>query len=535
MKNLFHSQIWKEAPFFRLLIPLAAGILLQYFLPITKSFNGLILICSALVLIFSLFLPLNASFGWSWMMGLAIQLAFLSLGRLLMISRQDVPVSFGNIPPGNGLLIAKLENEPVKKSGSFKSLASIQGLCYDQRYYLEREKIIIYFRATHLPVNLRTGSLIIFSKTLNPVKNSDFFGGFDYRHYCRLKHIYSQVFLGVTDFSLLGEESEGFFRSCLTSWRKKLLKILKQHIPGPAETSLMEALMIGYTEDLDRSLLQSYSDTGVVHIIAISGLHLALIYQILQLLLKRIKTGKSGKWLKLVILLSSLWIFSLLTGASPSVIRSAVMFSIILLAKNLSRESIVYNSLASSAFLLLCYDPLWLWDTGFQLSYMAVLSLVIFLKPIQGLLNLRNRLLAGLWNAASVSLAAQVLTTPISIYYFHRFPNYFLISNLLAVPLSGCILIGGILLCLFSFSPLIANDLGWLLDKGIGFLNGFIQYIARLPGAITDQLTENGWQVVILYFLIYAVYNFLKTGGKKWMVSALIFTCFFLLVRIFTY
>ena len=199
METLFHSQIWKEAPFFRLLIPLAAGILLQYFLPITKSFNGLILICSALVLIFSLFLPLNAFFGWGWMMGLAIQLAFLSLGRLLMISRQDVPVSFANIPPGNGLLIAKLENEPVKKSGSFKSLASIQGLCYDGQYYLERERLIIYFRGMHLPVNLHTGSLIIFSKTLIPIENSAFFGGFDYRRYCRLKHIYSQVFLGATE------------------------------------------------------------------------------------------------------------------------------------------------------------------------------------------------------------------------------------------------------------------------------------------------------------------------------------------------
>jgi hypothetical protein len=127
MKNLFHSQIWKEAPFFRLLIPLAAGILLQYFLPITKSFNGLILICSALVLIFSLFLPLNASFGWSWMMGLAIQLAFLSLGRLLMISRQDVPVSFGNIPAGNGLLIAKLENEPVKNPDHLNRWPAFRG------------------------------------------------------------------------------------------------------------------------------------------------------------------------------------------------------------------------------------------------------------------------------------------------------------------------------------------------------------------------------------------------------------------------
>ena len=244
-------------------------------------------------------------------------------------------------------------------------------------------------------------------------------------------------------------------RSVLISWRRKLLRIIKQYIPGKEENSLLEALMIGYTEDLDRELVQSYSNTGVVHIIAISGLHLTLIYQILQLLLQKINVQKSGKWAKLIILLGSLWTFSFLSGASPSVIRSAVMFSILLVARTLSRESIVYNTLASSAFILLCFDPYWLWDIGFQLSYTAVLSLVIFIKPVRAMLILQNKWLSVLWNSASVSLAAQSLTTPICIYYFHRFPNYFLFCNLLAVPLSSIILVGGTLLFFFIFSPFL--------------------------------------------------------------------------------
>jgi competence protein ComEC len=250
--------------------------------------------------------------------------------------------------------------------------------------------------------------------------------------------------------------------------------------------------------------------------------------------LKRIKGRKAGKWLRLIIVLGSLWIFSLLTGASPSVVRSAVMFSIILLARNFSRESVAINSLASSAFLLLCYEPLWLWDTGFQLSYMAVLSLLVFQKPIQGLLKIQNRMLSGLWKAASVSIAAQILTTPVCVYYFHRFPNYFLISNLLAVPMSGGILIGGILLCVFSFHPAMATCIGWLLGRGISLLNGYIEYIARLPGAITGRLAENGWQVAILYFQIYFIYRFLRSGNKKWLISWLVFFSLFLLARLLT-
>ena len=532
MKRHFYSQLWKEAPFIRLIIPLIAGILLQFFFPITKSFNGLVLVCSTLVLVFSLFISLNALFGWTWMMGIAIHLVFICLGRLLMNVRQEIPLSLGNVPDGSYFMIAKLENDPVKKKKSFKSVATIQELCHGDACYREQEKIFVYFQANRLPEKIRAGALIVFKKTLAPIQNSGLFGGFDYKRYCRLRNIYAQVFLKPTDFSLLGEKKKNIFKSCLITWRRKLLAIIKRHIPGQSENSLLEALMIGYTDDLDRSLIQSYSNTGVVHIIAISGLHLALIYQILQLLLKRIKGQKSGKWLKLIILLSSLWVFSLLTGASPSVVRSAVMFSVILLAGSLSREATAYNSLASSAFLLLCYDPLWLWDTGFQLSYAAVLSLIIFLKPIQGLFTLKNRLLAGLWNSASVSVAAQILTTPVSVYYFHRFPNYFLLSNLLAVPLSSCILTGGMLLCIFSFSPVLADGIGWLLGKLIAILNGFVEYVAHLPGAVTDQLSENGLQVVLLYILIYCIYCFFKNGEKKWMLSGLIFIGFLLLVRI---
>lgn len=537
MKNLSHSQIWKEAPFIRLLIPLMAGILLQYFFPISKSFNGLLLAFCSLVLIFSLFIPLHSLFGLDWMMGISIHMAFLSLGRLLILCHQDTTVagSFRNTLPENYQLIARLENDPVRKSKSFKAIATIHYLCVGNHCYHEKEKIFIYFQVNQLPGEIRPGAVIIFRKPLLPIENSSAFTGFDYKQYCHLKHIYSQVFLKEPDYTLLGEEKENFFSSCLISWRKKILRILKQYIPGKEENSLLEALMIGYTDDLDRALIQSYSNTGVVHIIAISGLHLALIYQILQLLLQKINGQKSGRWIKLILLLGSLWIFSLLSGASPSVIRSAVMFSFLLLARNLSRESIVHNTLASSAFLLLCFDPFWLWDTGFQLSYSAVLSLVIFMKPVQGLFRLKNRLLSGLWNTASVSLAAQILTTPISIYYFHRFPNYFLFSNLLAVPLSSCILVGGILLCLFSFSPVIADILGWMLGKGIRFLNGFVQYVAHLPGAVTDQLSVNWVQVVLLYILTYCTYLFFTTGGKKWFISALISVCLFLVIRILAF
>ena len=231
--------------------------------------------------------------------------------------------------------------------------------------------------------------------------------------------------------------------------RKKILGIIKKQIPSGSENSLLEALMVGYTDDLDPGLLKSYADSGVIHIIAISGLHLALIFHILQLVLKRTGQKKTGRWIKLAGILLVLWGYSFLSGSSPSVIRSAMMFSLVLFGRNIFREAVLYNILCASAFLLICFDPNWIWDTGFQLSYAAVLSLRLFSKPVKDLIPLQNKFLAALWDAGSVSIAAQILTTPVSIFYFHRFPSYFLIANLLAVPLSSAILVGGILLNLF--------------------------------------------------------------------------------------
>src|SRR5262245_60738277 len=164
--------------------------------------------------------------------------------------------------------------------------------------------------------------------------------------------------------------------------RTKVLNILRANIKGEKELGLAEALLIGYKNDLDKTLVQSYSNTGVVHVIAISGLHLGLIYWLLSWLCKPLQRGRNFKWLRLILILTGLWLFGLLAGAQPSVIRSAVMFTCIALGQSLTRKSSTYNTLALSAFILLCINPYWLWDVGFQLLYAAVLSIVIFMQPI---------------------------------------------------------------------------------------------------------------------------------------------------------
>jgi competence protein ComEC len=204
-----------------------------------------------------------------------------------------------------------------------------------------------------------------------------------------------------------------------------------------------------------------------------------------------------------------------LAGAQPSVLRSALMFTAIALSTVLDKRTSIYNTLAMSAFLLLCYNPFWLWDVGFQLSYAAVLSIIVFFKPIYNWLYFPNKAVDFFWQLIAVSLAAQILTLPISIYHFHQFPFLFLFANLLAVPLSSIILIGEILLCAIHFITPVATALGHLLKGMIQFMNYYIVQLDNVLFAVWDGLSVSAFQAIILTAFIAAISFWLLEKKKQ--------------------
>ncbi|HET7898564.1 MAG TPA: ComEC/Rec2 family competence protein, partial [Flavisolibacter sp.] len=269
-------------------------------------------------------------------------------------------------------------------------------------------------------------------------------------------------------------------------------------ILGEKEQGFAEALLIGYKDDLDRNLVQAYSNTGVVHIIAISGLHLGLIYGLLLLLTTPLKRNRKLSWLRFLVIVASLWLFSILAGGGPSVLRSALMFSLMAFGEIAFRKTSIINSLAFSAFVLLCINPFWLWDVGFQLSYAAVLSIVLFFQPIYRWFDFQNKAVDFVWKLTAVTIAAQILTLPISIYHFHQMPLLFLVTNFIAVPLSSMILMGEILLCALFFLPVVAAWIGQVLSAMIAFLNHYIESLNNLPFSTWNFLSINLVQTVLL-------------------------------------
>ena len=471
--------IWKKAPFLRLLLPLIAGIIIQWYIQASLATWLVILILPFVIFVILFYLPAFSIFRLSFLNGICIILVFFSLGGLLTWQHdiRNAPNWFGNIFTGDNLVVVTLQEPVIEKTKSFKALASVNAVQKNNSFITVTGNIILYFEKDPGIQIPGYGSRLILLKPLQPIKNSGNPGGFDYKQYCLFQDITHQVFLKKEEFFVIAGKRESVLKKFLFSIREKVLNILRVNIQGEKEQGLAEALLIGYKDDLDKNLVQSYSNTGVVHIIAISGLHLGLIYGLLIQLMKPFRKRKSFKWVSPIIIILSLWLFSLLAGAQPSVLRSAVMFTCIVSGEILGRKTSIFNTLALSAFFLLCYNPYWLWDVGFQLSYIAVLSIVIFMRPVYNLLYIKNKILDLIWKLNAVTLSAQILTTPLSLYHFHRFPNLFLFTNFIAVPLSSLILLGEILLCALSFIPQLAIFIGKILTWLVWLMNTSIERI----------------------------------------------------------
>ncbi|MCF3111212.1 ComEC family competence protein [Niabella sp. CC-SYL272] len=493
-----------RAPFLKLLLPFAGGILLYMYRPVPVVGCAMgFLVSAAMVLLFRTIRGYRR-LQLQWVEALLIAAVFVFLGMLITAAK-DVRAR-GNwfqhqYRPGMYLHVTLLE-QPVEKKRSYKAEAGVRHLLTHAGAETVSGRIILYFKKEPGIKRLRAGTQLIFSRKPQEIRNPGNPGAFDYKRYAFMNGITHQVYLTQKDIAVPVMQKESGVWLWLYRLRASILGILKKYIHGAKELGLAEALLIGYRDDLDKDLLQSYSDTGVVHVIAVSGMHLGLIYWLLDFLLSPLRKRRQTRWLHPVLVLGILWVFSLLAGAAASIVRAAVMFTCLLLGKQMGRSASVYNTLAASAFLLLCYNPYWLWDIGFQLSYAAVLSIVVFYKPLYHLITINNRLLDAVWQLCAVSIAAQVLTTPLSVYHFHQFPVYFLITNLLVVPVSSVVLIGELVLVLIAPVTPLAVFTGRILEGIIWWMNRMVETLSWYPFALWKGLVINIPQVLMLYIFI---------------------------------
>ncbi len=532
----YRIPIWKSAPFIRLLFPIVIGILLQVKLEVNVCYLLVFTFIFLLAYFQFYLLSVYLRYKFRLIQSASLHMVILLIAMILTWNKNNLHEKNHyqhHFKKGNSLLL-QAEEPSVARGHSIRVLCAVKAVISNGVSFPASGNLLVYFKKDSNDISLRYGDLFMMNAAMQEINNNGNPGGFDYKLYLTHQQIFNTVFLQSGEYVLLNRNKGNFLKKFIFNLRSFTLHALHKYITKDDKIiGIAEALLIGYKENLDKEVVQAYSNTGLVHIIAISGLHLGLIYIMLLWIFDRLPVIKKSSFLKGALVILSLWIFSLLTGASASVLRSAVMFTCIITGKSFQKKSTIENSLAVSACILLCYNPYFLWDVGFQLSYLAIISILFTQLFFQELILSQHVFINKLWQLISVTLSAQVLTFPICLYYFHQFPNLFFVSNIIAVPLSTVILFAEIILVCLSWLPIVAIYIGKMTNLLIWLMNFSVEWISKLPYSLWDNIYANEYTTIVLYALVISLAYAAIRKSRYYFKFTLLFTLIFVAIHAF--
>ena len=513
----------RATPCLRLFIPFALGTLSGGWLdkPIPGLGYGLMTAAGA-----ACWLALQKfPYRYRWVFGVFISLVLFAAGYFWAVDHNEARQAghfsgkieksrflVGTVydPPGKG---AKLK-VPVRVELAGPSPDSLQAA---------GGNLLLFLDLTEKTGNLRYGDRIGIRATVQPTGPPSNPYAFDYGRYLHFQNIHFQAFAKADSVTLLSSGHGHALWRAAFGCREALLNLLYRHFPTRDEYAVASALLVGYKDDLSDDLRTAYAETGSMHALAVSGTHVGMLYAGLFFLLQRLRLrGRWGRLFNTTLVLAAIWAFTFLTGATASVLRASVMFTTYLAGKAIFRDASVWNVLAASAFGLLLYNPYFLFDAGFQLSYAAVAGMVFFYPRFYRVSPVLPAWADGAWKVLLVGLAAQLGTLPLSLYYFHQFPVYFWLAGW-AVVLGGAVFMaGGAALVLLDWlSPWLAGWLGEGLYYMLWGLNRLIVLIQGLPGSVLGGIWLTGWAALLLYVAIAFGGVAMAQRKARWVLAAL--------------
>lgn len=410
---------------------------------------------------------------------------------------------------------------------------------YQEKYYFEvtsvnqqpaTGKLLLTVTKDSLFKRLNLGDSFIIADALQPIPKALNPHQFDYAGYMQKQDVFHQ--LRLKD-NYVQTETVKNFDYYIGQLRDKLTQSFSIHNFNPDVQQTLNALLLGQRQDMDTTTANNYKNAGVLHILAISGLHFAVLFYILTFLFRPLKRVKGhGQLLQLIAVLSILCGFAFITGLSASVVRSVVMFSFISIGQYLNRNANIYNSLALSMLVLLLAKPSFLFDAGFQLSYLAVIAIVWFEPFYRKIKFSKYRAVNYFSDTLLISLAAQIGVLPISLYYFNQFPLLFLLANVVVIPLSNIILVLGLCVLILNFAWIdAAIYLGKILELLVEVMNGFIAWVASFDRLVFKDIPFTLVLSISLYLVIgfTALWIYKRNYSRTVAVlsSLLLFQCLF--------
>lgn len=414
-------------------------------------------------------------------------------------------------------LLIRINNEPQLKNGLLRFTASTEQIINQNTSTPSTGTLLVTIKDS-LAISLQYGDELLIPANYTPIDPPFNPGEFNYKKYLAHQNIYYQSFLYPGMYRVIKHDTGNPLIAYALKLRRQMVAAFKQKMYNPDAIAVASTLILGYKADLSNDVLQAYSKTGTIHVLSVSGAHVAIIYVMLQWMLGFMNGSRYGRYLKMAIIIVLIWYYAMLSGFSPAVCRAAVMISMVIIGKNFARYINMLNILAISAFLLLLYNPLYITDVGFQLSYLAVAGLIILQPVVYRWLVFKNKWVDKLWAVCSVSIAAQMITFPLSALYFHQFPVYFLLSNLLIIIPTAVIMYSGIAYLLLSAVPVLSTILAWVLEQSILLMNKALAFIEHAPFASINKIWLSIPEYLLLYGLIISLFYFLY-NRKRWLLK----------------
>lgn len=525
---------WNTYPFVRLTIALILGILCFDLYPILWAHP--ILICASSIPIYILLILLSHKFGFYKFRHvngvMALIIIFLFGGYFNQINYHSYPATHyknqtGIINGFSGTIVSPVN----ERTNHYRYDFQLLNLITDSDSIIETTgKIHLYIRKDSLATILTYGDRLNVYGRFYPVPGPDNPGEFDYKLYLERQNIYSHAFVKPGDVEIIAGNPPSQFMKWAYYLRDYASNTIDRNIPTPRENGIAKALLLGIKDHLDSDVKEAYSSAGAMHVLAVSGLHVGIIYLLIKALFGKLRL--SGRWGKIAfgaISVFIIWLYATITGLSPSVLRAATMFSLVAISQSTAREGNIYNTLGFAAFLLLIYDPYLIYSVGFQLSFAAVIGIVYLQPKLYRLLNFKVWILDKAWMITCVSIAAQLATFPLSAFYFHQFPTYFLASNLIVIPASFLMLISGVLMLLIDpiYSP-VGEAIGYILHRFMWLINETISLVHVLPSSLIEWIRLDQSGLILTYTIVFTLVAGLHYRSFKTLIISSILGLIFM-------
>ncbi|REJ84785.1 MAG: ComEC family competence protein [Bacteroidetes bacterium] len=516
---------------FKLLISACAGIFIASAFPLDPLLPAVV----AVLLLIAYLIFLSASdqerkYSWHYVHSV-IRLIFTVYFFFILANIRSERFAANHFMHADNpeLFIAVVDLPPVMKGKNIRTELEVKRIKYEGEWRAAQGRCLLYIKPDSSGKSLKYGDLICFSKKPEEPSSKSNPGQFDFKKWLAQRQVYRQVYLGDSEFYLLGNKPESSIKSIAISWRDKLLDLLSGSGMNEREYAVLSALLLGQDDEIDSELLSAFAGSGVMHVLAVSGMHVGLIYGALCILLRYPGTGGRKDKIKSLILISCVWLYALVTGLSPSILRASCMLSLLIVSRMLSRKTPPLNILYASAIILfLTFGPAILFSAGFQLSFMAVAGIMWMYKPLHSLYCPGNYFLRNIWSVVCVSIVAQLATFPLSVHYFNRFPVYFLPANIVVLPLASICMFGGIAYTLIAWIDEIASYFSGVLSFFLLLLNQSVMFINALPASNIEGIKLGLLEMILLYMLIAAFIFHLMKAESPYIKMALVFLSFLL-------